>query len=158
MMPSLGLHLTLYCSYCTSLTFLKFLIITEIKKDEPTHWINEWIRPNVDSFFLIIAALPCIVMYCDVKSWCTFDVNDVQTPYFFWSIRPLFVRKKPLFTFDHLVCFFQISLDIIPIIEYQTIKLFTFIVNYYQIPATITNYLHNNINQLLKELSVKGTK
>ena len=41
----------------------------------------------------------------------------------------------------------------IPIIEYQTIKLFTFIVNYYQIPATITNYLHNNINQLLKELS-----
>ena len=85
------------------------------KKDEPTHWINEWIRPNVDSFFLIIAALPCIVMYCDVKSWCTFDVNDVQTPYFFWSIRPHFVRKKPLWTLDHLVCFFQISLDILDI-------------------------------------------
>ena len=46
----------------------------------------------------------------------------------------------------------------VPIIEYQAIKLFPFIVNYYQIPATITNYLHNNINQLLKELSVKGTK
>ena len=46
----------------------------------------------------------------------------------------------------------------VPIIEYQAIKLFTFIVNYYQIPATITNYLHNNINQLLKELSVKCTK
>ena len=43
-------------------------------------------------------------------------------------------------------------------IEYQAIKLFTFIVNYYQIPSTVTNYLHNNINQLLKELSVKGTK
>lgn len=36
--------------------------------------------------------------------------------------------------------------------------LFTFIVNYYQIPSTVTNYLRNNINQLLKELSVKGTK
>ena len=46
----------------------------------------------------------------------------------------------------------------IPIIEYQAIKLSTFIVNYYQIPSTVTNYLHNNINQLLKELSVKGTK
>lgn len=46
----------------------------------------------------------------------------------------------------------------IPIIEYQAIKLSTFIVNYYQIPSTVINYLHNNINQLLKELSVKGTK
>ena len=46
----------------------------------------------------------------------------------------------------------------IPIIEYQAIKLSTFIVNYYQIPSTVTNYLYNNINQLLKELSVKGTK
>ena len=43
-------------------------------------------------------------------------------------------------------------------IEYQAIKLFTFIINYYQMPSTVTNYLHNNINQLLKELSVKGTK
>ena len=46
----------------------------------------------------------------------------------------------------------------IPIIEYQAIKLSTFIVNYYQIPSTVTNYFHNNINQLLKELSVKGTR
>ena len=76
--------------------------------------MNEFVLTETPSF-LIIAALPCIVMYCDVKFWCTFDVNDVQTPSFFWSIRPLFVRKKPLFTFDHLVCFFQISLDILDI-------------------------------------------
>ena len=46
----------------------------------------------------------------------------------------------------------------IPIIEYQAIKLSTFIVNYYQIPSTVTNYLHNNINQLLKELSVSDSE
>ena len=58
----------------------------------------------------------------------------------------------------HRLILEKFQMQSVPIIEYQAIKLFTFIVNYYQIPATITNYLHNNINQLLKELSVKGTK
>ena len=58
----------------------------------------------------------------------------------------------------HRLILEKFQMQSVPIIEYQAIKLFTFIVNYYQIPSTVTNYLHNNINQLLKELSVKGTK
>lgn len=93
------LHLTLYYSYCcTSLNFFYSNRYSN-KKDEPTHWINEWIRQSKTLVSLISAVLLHIlhiIAYYKATIWCKNDVKPSSSVYcwlHFQSAKSLFLRS-----------------------------------------------------------------